>query len=132
MLEFLRITEDGSLPAPKTEAPYKCVIVVEAEVSPARQMEISRWLVSSGCLYMMAWGIGCSSWDDSVDLANLEQFGFEDTPDKSFVMTTWHESESLREVFEFSRLHVELTRLLILQVNGIDRKQELLEMASNA
>lgn len=133
MLEYIRVTESGSLPAVRFAKPYKCVVVVEAEVSPSRQMEISRWLVQTGCMYMMAWGVGCSSWDDSVDLANLEPFGFEDIPDDAFVMTTWHESETLEEVFDFSQRHVaNIHPILVLQINGFDRERELTEMASNA
>lgn len=84
-------------------------------------------------MYMMAWGVGCSSWDDSVDLANLEQCGFGDIPDEAFVMTTWHERDTLQQVFEFSRLHVaDIAPLLVLQLNGADREKEMLEMASHA
>ncbi|WP_456107224.1 DUF7684 family protein [Peristeroidobacter agariperforans] len=103
MIEYQPVTEVGTLPDVRALAPYKCVVIIESSVSVARQVEISRWLVDSGCLYMMAWGPGCSSWDDSVDLANLEQFDFRDVPEDNFVMTTWHESESLSEVFGFSK-----------------------------
>lgn len=133
MLEYIRVTESGSLPSVRVPKPYKCVVVVEAEVSPSRQMEISRWLVQTGCMYMMAWGVGCSSWDDSVDLANLEPFGFEEIPDEAFVMTTWHESETLEEVFDFSQRHVANIRpILVLQINGVDKERQLVEMAGNA
>ena len=133
MVEYLRLTEEGLLPALNVQAPYKCVVIIESAVSSQRQMEISRWLIRTGCMYMMAWGVGCSSWDDSVDLANLEPFDFNDIPDESFVMTTWHESDTLQEVFEFSRLHVtELPQTLVLQINGVDRATELTEMAKSA
>jgi hypothetical protein len=52
---------------------------------------------------MMAWGEDCSSWDDSVDIANLKRFGYEDISENQFVMTTWHEDEPLEEVFWFSK-----------------------------
>lgn len=129
MFEYLRVTEEGELPVLQISTPYKCIVVIEAEVSVRRQIEISRWLVKTGCMYMMAWGPGCSSWDDSVDLANLEAFDFEDIPDEAYVMTTWHESETLHEVFEFSRRHVDIRPMLVLQINGIDRGSEMLEMA---
>ena len=52
---------------------------------------------------MMAWGNDSSSWDDSVDFANLEEFDFRDIPAKDLVMTTWHENESLAEVYGFAK-----------------------------
>ena len=58
---------------------------------------MSEWLVRSGCLYMVAWGIGCSSWDDSVDMASIEMHNFADPPESEFVMTTWHANEPLSE-----------------------------------
>ena len=44
-------------------------------------------------------GHDCSSWDDSVDYANIE---FEPglTPDK-FVMTTWHDDDTVDEIANF-------------------------------
>jgi hypothetical protein len=42
---------------------------------------------------MMAWGRECSSWDDSVDWANIDKFGDSPIPDDECVVTTWHEDE---------------------------------------
>lgn len=80
---------------------------------------------------MMAWGTGCSSWDDAVDLANLEAFDFREIPDDDFVMTTWHESESLEEVLSFcvNLAHhptVQLENTLVLQLGGSNRENEIL------
>ena len=52
---------------------------------------------------MMAWGKDCNLWDDSVDWANIEQFQYNEIPDESFVMTTWHEDETLKDVFWFAK-----------------------------
>ena len=67
---------------------------------------VSEWLVDQGCLYMMAHGDECSLWDDSVDIANLEAFdwNFDDIPEDKHVTTTWHENESLEEVFFSPRI----------------------------
>jgi hypothetical protein len=80
---------------------------------------------------MMAWGRACSSWDDSVDEANLAAFDFGDIPDESFVMTTWHEGEPLEEVFWFAEhaaIHpmMELTRTIIVHITANAREVELL------
>ena len=107
--------------------PFKAIVVVEDRSSPEWQAQASRWLVDSGCLYMMAWGEDCSSWDDSVDLANLEGFDFGDIPDDEFVMTTWHKNEPLREVFWFAKVvadhpAVKLDNILILHICADDKR----------
>ncbi|GLT18374.1 hypothetical protein GCM10007938_21520 [Vibrio zhanjiangensis] len=71
---------------------------------------------------MMAWGNDCGSWDTSVDLANLQQFNFHEVPEESFVSTTWHEDESLKEVFWFSKncaFHsvIELNNTIVLHLS---------------
>ena len=76
--------------------PFRAVVAIEETVTQEWQSEVSRWLVESGCLYLMAWGNNCSSWDTSVDIANLEAFDYEDIPEVNFVMTTWHEDEPLK------------------------------------
>lgn len=78
---------------------------------------------------MMAWGSNCSSWDDSVDIANIEQFEFGEIPGDKFVMTTWHADEALSQVFWFSKncaFHpaVELERTVILHISDRERESE--------
>lgn len=80
---------------------------------------------------MMAWGKGCSSWDDSVDYANMKELGYNDIPEEQFIMTTWHEDEPLREVFWFSKNNafhpcVKLLNRVILHVSQEDGETELL------
>ena len=123
--------EPGANPGPLGFRPFKVVVAVEADVSPQWQSLISDWLIQSGCLYMMAWGRGCSSWDDSVDLSNVEAFDFADIPDDQFVMTTWHSDESLAEVLWFSKYTashptVELDKTLLLHISSECREQDFL------
>lgn len=78
---------------------------------------------------MMAWGRACSSWDDSVDAAILEQFKYNNVPEERFVMTTWHESAPLSEVFWFSKNNafhptVKLLSTLLVHVSSKDREGE--------
>lgn len=82
---------------------------------------------------MMAWGLDCSKWDDSVDLANLKMFDFQDPPDDDFVMTTWHENEPLQEAFWFSEygaMHPSLTleKIYIVHIATEERASELLKI----
>ena len=82
-------------------------------------------------------GRGCSSWDDSVDLSNVEAFDFADIPDDQFVMTTWHSDESLAEVLWFSKYTashptVELDKTLLLHISSESREQEFLRSYDEA
>jgi hypothetical protein len=88
---------------------------------------------------MLAWGRDCSSWDDSVDLANLQAFDFGDIPPNEFVMTTWHEEDSLAEVFQFAKQHatpmspeVAIVDTLIFHVGSVDRGREYAELFAAA
>lgn len=102
-------------------APWRVVVIAEMGVDPRWQAQVSTWMVRSGCLYMMAWGEDCSSWDDMVDWALIEEFHFEDIPEERFVMTTWHEGCALAEVFHFckhSAFHhrIEIVRTVLLHI----------------
>lgn len=95
----------GSAPPDLLTEPYKAVVIVEAAHTAEWRYQVSQWLVATGCRYMMAWGVECDAWDDSVDWAFLEATGYEvdvSGTDESFVMTTWHTDDSLSEVFWFA------------------------------
>ena len=126
MFRYVQVQDGEPLPDVGDLKPFKAIVVIEDRPSPEWQTQASRWLVESGCLYMMAWGEDCSSWDDSVDWANLETFDFRDIPDDEFVMTTWHENEPLEEVFRFAKemAHhstVKLDNILILHIGADDK-----------
>ena len=112
-------------------APFKAAVVVESEVTPEWQEQVSQWLVRSGCRYMMAWGRKCGDWDTSVDLANLAAFGWGEIPGGDYVMTTWHENESLQEMFWYAErcaLHpsLELERAYVVHIAPEARAAEIL------
>lgn len=131
-VEYLQLS-NNQLPNISYLQPFKCIVLIEELVQRERQQNISKWLVNSGCLYMMAWGIESSSWDDSVDDANLELFSYEDIPDERHIITTWHEQESLREVFWFCKnsakheSHI-LDNVLILHISDQNRNEEFLHL----
>lgn len=86
---------------------------------------------------MMAWGLECSTWDDSVDMANMKEFNFEEIPESKFVMTTWHENEPLNEVFWFSKntvVHPDLGELhpVIVHISTENKRTSLLAEYENA
>lgn len=87
-VEYLQLEPKSGIPDISALSPFRVVVIIEENFSPEWQMQISNWLVSSGCLYMMAWGEKCIAWDDSVDKANLKQLNYGDIPEEKFVITT--------------------------------------------
>jgi hypothetical protein len=96
---YLHLLPEGPLPTWAGRRPFNAVVVATCAVSAEWQDQVSDWLVKSGCLYMLAWGVNCSVWDDTVDRATRNLYGPDDIPDDGFVMTTWHTNETLESVF---------------------------------
>jgi hypothetical protein len=122
----------GAEPPTLDPRPCRVVVIIEQDVSPEWQAQISKWIVTVGCLFMMAWGKDCASWDYSVDIANLEDHEWGNIPNSRFVMTTWHDSEPLEEVFWFCRFaahhsEVELPTVMIVHIAETARCEEILE-----
>jgi hypothetical protein len=129
-VSYLHLLPDGELPPMKDTTPFLAIVLIEDEVSEMWRWDASRWLVESGCRFMLAWGKDCSAWDDSVDEANLEAFNYEDIPPEKFVMTTWHEDEDMEEVFWFAKHRaahpaLPLYRTLIVHIAAQARKADI-------
>ena len=123
VMKYIQLQPGSALPDISDLSPFRSVVVIEESVTPEWLAQVSDWLVKSGCLYMMAWGKECSTWDDSVDTANLEIFNYKNIPDDKFVMTTWHEDELLKEVFWFSKHsadhpEIEISSTLVLHISN--------------
>ncbi|QDL91144.1 hypothetical protein FDP22_04725 [Paroceanicella profunda] len=104
------------------------MILIEREVGGDYRDEVSKALVKAGCLYSLAWGIDCAAWDDSVDWAFLAAYDFGKYPENKFVMTTWHDDETLEEVVEFSKhcadnSNIKLEDILVLDFSHHERSQ---------
>ncbi len=137
MVKYLQLYPLSELPDISSFNPFRAVVIVEENVTADWQKQISHWLVNSGCLYMMAWGVMCITWDDSVDQANLEQFNHGDIPCEKFVITTWHENDPLKEVFWFSKhsaFHpeVEINNNLLLHISRQNNERYLLDKYAKA
>jgi hypothetical protein len=130
-IRYLQIAPEAQeLPAIET-SPFRAIVLVREGVSNEWRNRVSDWLVASGCLYMLAWGIDCSIWDDAVDWANISEFDFKPIPPERFVMTTWHENESIEEVFWFakncaSHPTVAIDADMILDISTLNRMDETL------
>ena len=129
-VKYLHLQEDHALPVLEGQQNSRVVIVIDTEVLQTLQWDISRWLVTSGCSYVLAWGADCAAWKESVDEANLEAVNYEDIPDDQLVVTTSHEDEELSEVFWFAKHRAshpahELRDTLILHIAQVPRRDEL-------
>ena len=129
---YIHLAPNSALPGIRV-IPSKFIVVVEAEVSGAWQQRVSDWIVASGCLYMMAWGRASSTWDDSVDWANIDRCGSHPIPESEFVVTTWHDDEPLAEVFWFAKTVAQhacvgLAETIILDISIASRRDELLRL----
>ena len=119
-------------PQPLEAAPFRAVIVSDEAVSEGWLHQVAEWIVASGCLYVIAWGVDCEKWHDSVDWAILEVFEFGEIPDERFVMTTWHDEEPASEAYWFAgncAYHpvVKLNETIILHIAKESRSSELLQ-----
>jgi len=82
---------------------YVCLIFNnDKEISTDDQKKLSKQIVMSGCRYAVCAGHDCSSWDDSIDYAYLETDENYNPPDSTFVMTSWHEDESVEEILNYA------------------------------
>jgi len=129
-MKYIQLQQGSEPPEITSMAPFRAVVVIEEEVTTDWQSIVSEWLVKSGCLYMMAWGKNCSSWDDSVDHANLSEFNYEEIPDNKLVITTWHDNEPLKEVFWYSKntaIHseVKIENTLILHISKSNNESKI-------
>lgn len=133
-MNYLHLSPDQA-PPELSCGPLRALIVSEIEVTQDWRNRIAEWLLKSGCLYVVAWGVECEDWHDTVDWSNLEEFDFGDIPDDRFVMTTWHTDEPLSEAMWFAgqcAFHpdIELGDTLILHVAKGAREAEMLEAYS--
>lgn len=136
-MKYLQVQSGTELPEIIGMDPFRSVIILEESVTSEWQERVSDWLINSGCLYMMAWGENCSAWDDSIDHSNLKKFKYGEIPEDKFVMTTWHDNESLKDVFWFSKhsaFHsiVNISNTLLLHISKSNKEEEYLDEYKSA
>lgn len=136
-ISYIRLHPDEPLPDISNLPPFKAVIVIEEEVPEMWQWDVSRWLATSKCRFMMAWGPECSSWNESVEEANQEAFDYGEIPESELIKTTCHEDEELSDVFWFAKHSAghpfhELRSTVILHISKEDKQNSLEEEYANA
>jgi hypothetical protein len=77
------------------------ILSADPALEPAEQNSIATALIDAGCRFAVSSGYNASSWDGAVDYAYLLRHPGPEVDPANFVMTSWHENESLDEVAEF-------------------------------
>lgn len=131
-LDYLHLPP-GTTPPRRGAHPFRAVLIAEEATSQIWRDEVALWLVESECRYFIAWGMACEAWHDTVDWTVLEVFDFGEIPDDKFVMTTWHDKESLSEAFWFagnaaSHPSIELADTLIVHVAQAPHRIAILDI----
>ena len=85
----------------KIQAPYACLVYSKEDVTKDEMETISNWIISSGCRYAVCAGADCSKWHDAIDWAYIASDPNYSPPEARFVMTSWHETETLEEIVWF-------------------------------
>lgn len=136
-MHYRHLNSSSGYPNISALRPFKAVLIVEEALGSDQQALICRWLIASGCLYLMAWGLDCRSWPDAVTHANRDACDSDSIPSESLVMTTWHENEPLRKVFWFAKhtaMHpcFELENTVIIDLSPKEREAELVALYESA
>jgi hypothetical protein len=137
ILTYLQLPPGGEAPNLAHLSPFLAILLAEEEADELWQADISRWLVASGCRYLLAWGKDCEAWHDMVDDAALEAFDYEDVPDEHKVIATWHEDEEREEVFWFAKHRAahpshSFKATVILDIALFNRKDEIEQAYADA
>lgn len=128
---YLQLIADAPIPPlPRLQA-FSAVIISEAEAPEEWQNKVSNNLIAAGSRFMMAWGKQASAWCDAVDsaLQAAHDFGRIAPHDKTY--STWHDDESLEEVFAFCKHSTEhpwgrIDEVLLLHIGAEEKSSEML------
>ena len=136
-MEYILLNQIDELPVIRQFAPFKAVLAIEDSVEPSQQGEISSWLVSMGCLYVMICGSDAASWEASIRRANLQQVALEDMRPQDFVMITAHPHEKLRSVLWHAKkvarhTHARLEHTVAIHIGQQNRSVEYHAMFDKA
>ncbi len=131
---FQEVSRPYQLDPPFPGELYVCILFVNDEtISAEEQQTLSAQIISSDCRYAVCAGHKCSTWDDSIDMASLVAEDFENS-DEAFVMTTWHENDSVKDVMFYGLMNTmfgehEFHHYLVLFIGSRDGLREEVQRA---
>ena len=97
-IQYRQIKRPYSFLSPFKGAEFAALVYIEdTDITIEEQNALSDQLVTSGCRYAVCAGHNCSSWDDSIDMADIKRNDGA-VNDDNLVMTTWHENEPLKDI----------------------------------
>ncbi len=76
------------------------LVVGDETVNADEQWELATQFVHQSCRYAVCFGHDCSSWDDAIDMVTVIE-EVDGLPPRPFVMTTWHDTDTLQETVEY-------------------------------
>jgi hypothetical protein len=132
-LNYLHLPSGADLPALAGTPPFMAILLVEQEDADEMwRFDVCRWLVASGCRYLLAWGRDCETWREGVEDAALEAVDYEDVAPEESVLTSAHEDEELEDVFWFARHRAAhpgpaLETVLIVHVAALPDRQRMVD-----
>lgn len=134
---YIQLRPHADLPDLKHLEPFMAIAVIDDDSDEMWRWDVARWLVASGCRFLLAWGKECESWRDAIDDAADETIDGDEAAPEQAVMGTSHEDEDLEEVFWFARHRashpaLRFTDTVILHVAALGRGEELLEQFADA
>ena len=129
-VKYLHLDSGDALPVIDHLSPFMAIVLIEEDAEEMWQWEVSRWLVASGCRFLLAWGREAAGWSESVDEAASEAHDYEDVADELAVMTTSHEDEEMEEVFWYAKrraVHraLQLSTTIIIHIADEGREDEV-------
>jgi hypothetical protein len=130
VVHYLHLAPDAALPALADPGAFKAIVLVEDTPDQLWQWDTCRWLASSGCRYLLAWGKDCEAWKEAFEDAHLELVNYEDVPPEQAVLSTSHEDDDMEEVFWFAKhraVHpgIDLKTTFVVHVAATARAQEI-------
>lgn len=136
-LNYLQLKHEALLPDISGFKPFLAVLVVEEPVTADWRNLVSRWLVKSGCLYMMSWGKDSIAWDEAVDMANIAQFNNGEIPEDELVLIAEHKDDTLEQFLREAKISAtqdcaDFVNTLILHISQVDKEHELLRLYSES
>ena len=134
---YLHQKPDAELVDVRQSESCRVVLISECSTPQALKDSIAKELAHVNCLYFMAWGTEGEAWHDAVDMANIEQFDFQEIPAEQFIMTTWHDNEPLVEAFWFCKHNAthssaDIRHTVLLHVSHKAREQQVLAQYAGA
>lgn len=109
----------GTFTAP-FEDDYALLLVISSpSITQKQRVRMALEIVSSRCQYALTYGHDCEDWHDAIDTACFD----DGVPEGRFLMTTWHNDESINDVVDFlfwntSYEDFEASRVAIVQIGS--------------